>query len=185
MIQKPFDEGSPLKRHVHQRLIQDKAYYCRLAGIQPHWLWQPLASHTGTKELKWVVRYPHLSNNGTAGLILCGDPNDANTRMPAICGALVRNFVDARIRTVDEVLDRKESDMPDREASCLMFPTFCSNAGDVPDWKRTAFWELLSDRERNGRLTVLFAVSMEAVRLIWGVTLYDVLNGTAYPKVVV
>lgn len=184
MIKHPWDEGSPLKREAHERLIIDRAYYCRLAGIQEHWLWQPLSATASTRELRWIKRYRFHANAGIQGLIYIGSAAEASVRMQALCGALVRNFVDARIRTLDEVLERTKSDMPDRDASVLMLPTFCSEAGEVVDWRKQAAWSLLSDRERAGKLTVLFASSLEAVKLCYGSAIWEILSSNAFPKVV-
>ncbi len=103
--------------------------------------------------------------------------------MQAICAALMRNFVDARVRCLEEVLEWSGSDTPDREASCLLIPAFCSGAVEVSDRIKQATWGLLSDRERAGRPTVLFASSMEAVKTSFGKAVFEVLSSNSFPKV--
>lgn len=183
MIDGPWKEGSPLRREVHERMIIDRAYYCRLAGIQEHWLWQPLSQHAGTRELKWIRRLKFHPGAGVQGLLYVGNAAHASVSMQALTGALVRNFIDARIRTLDEVLEKSKSDMPDRDASVLLLPTFCSEAGEVVDWRKQAAWSLLSERDRAGKLTVLFASSLETVKLCYGTAIWEILSSNAFPKV--
>ena len=184
MIAKPWSAGSPLDREVHGELIRDVAMYARLAGIRREWLWQPLPAHVGEEEVRWVSGYKGLSDSGIRGLLYIGTVNGVNDRMQAMVGALVRNFIDARIRPTSQAITRifDVDESPPARCSVLFLPDLCIGPGSQPDWFVRETTSLFLEREAAGKQTVAYIQSMDMVREVYGDCLADLLSdGDRYP----
>ncbi len=178
MIDGPWDDGSPLSAEVHGELIRDAQRYARLAGIRQHWIWQPLSAHAGTNEVSWVSGYHRLGERGLKGILYTGPAAGLGDRMQAMAGALIRNFVDARIRPTQQAITRigPIEEAPDAECSVLFLPDLCVGAGQQPDWFVREVTALLMERERAGRQTVCYARSLDMLKQVYGETLAEMLG---------
>jgi len=146
----------------HERLLGDADYYAALAGIEPEWLWQPLSPHVGVREYEWVRR---AKASPTAGLVLAGDPADGAPppeRLAAMAGALVRAFVDARVRTLKTALD----DPGARDCTVLLVPDFFPAARKLPGWVKQEAASLLMARA--GKKTVVYVADLDAALAEFG-----------------
>ena len=85
--------------------------------------------------------------------------------MAALCGALVRNFVDARVRPIAAAL----ADESAAACTVLLIPDFCLGGAraTLPSHQQ-AVGSLLMGRVSMGRQTVVYAPSEEAVRTVLG-----------------
>lgn len=177
MIEGPWDEGSPLDREAHGELIRDVGMYSRLAGIRREWLWQPLAGHVGENELTYLAGYRRLRDCGIRGLLYIGHVNGVNDRMQALTGALVRNFVDARIRPVSQAITRigPIDESPPARCSVLFIPDLCVGGEKQPDWFVREVVALFMEREAAGKQTIAYLRSLELVKKVYGETLAELL----------
>lgn len=147
---------------AHEELYRDRAYYSRLAGISEAWLWQPLSASVGPNEVKYVSRIRTAAESGSYGILYTGvSPGD---RLDAICGALVRNFIDARIRPLERVLKDPES----AHCTVLIVPDLCVGPGEPPQFVRAAVTSLLFDRLRVRQQTLVYATSPADVKSAYG-----------------
>lgn len=181
MISGPWDEGSPLNEVVHKRLIGNAAFYAEQAGIEELWLWQPLEDSVGPNELKWVSQYHKLREMRVCGILYLGK-YEAETglsvgeRMQAMTGALVRNFIDARCKSLAEALEQ------DVDCDCLMIHDFALH--DKVAFKiRDAGSRLVMDRARRGEKTILYGSRMSLIEDEFGEALTSHLDSDRYPKV--
>lgn len=159
---------------AHDRLIQDVGYYAELAGIQPHWIWQPLSPYVGEMELEWVTKFRRQH----AGLLFIGesDPeggSGAAKRMEAIVGCLVRNFLDARMRTLDEALEASEET---QLCTLLAIPDLCASGEVQAGYRAAAVWGLLTRRATAGRKTVAYVRRLDFVAAALGQVVADHLH---------
>ncbi len=178
MIETPFADGSPLDREIHGELIRDVAMYARLAGIRREWLWQPLADHVDEREFEWASGYPMLLDQGVRGLLYVGAANGVNDRMQAMVGALVRNFIDARIRPTSQAITRigPIEESPPAECSVLFLPDLCVGANRQPDWFVRETVSLFMERAGAGKQTVAYIRSLDMLRTVYGDTLFELLS---------
>lgn len=178
MIKIPWEEGSPLDREVHGELIRDAAMYARLAGIKREWLWQPLSAHVGENEIKWVKAYRMLADRGVRGLLYTGSAHGVNDRMQAMVGALIRNFIDARIRPTSQAITRigPIEESPPARCSVLFLPDLCTGPGAQPEWFVRETISLFMERESAGKQTVAYVRDLDMVRAVYGDTLYELLS---------
>jgi len=158
---------------VHDRLVADIDGFAKDAGIQRHWLWTPLANTCGESEIEYVRRFRHHRVSGQLhGLCYVGQSKnpDVEDRTFALAGALVRNFVRARVMTVGMVLDRIGMGMtPD--PTCLLIPNFFlskAQGGGIATWQIAALYDLLVQRAASGQQTIIYASSLAALANEYG-----------------
>lgn len=166
-----------LKKRVHQPLVRDLERLSLQAGIAPHWVCQSLKGHVGDSELDWVRRFRKWRSK--RGLLYLGPyapdgaAEDVGDRMAALCGALIRNFIDARVRSTEEVLEEDRA----RFWTCLLLPSFCTEGDSAlrRDQRRSVA-DLLLTRSTAGLQTVVYAPSYEAVAAAYGDTVRQVVE---------
>jgi hypothetical protein len=164
-----------LKEEVHGRLVQNLDAYARDAGIQPRWVWTPLAATCGQVEVNYVRQYPtHRAEGLVSGLLYLRDASaefpNVDERMSAIAGAFTRNFIRARVMTLSMVLDHISDGEP-VGATILLIPNFCLSkveGGDLPAWKAATVYDLLLKRRAENLHTILYASSMGDVIKFYG-----------------
>ena len=120
----PYATGILFPDH-HDRLVADLDRYARDAGIQPRCIWTPLPKN-GEDEAEYVRRFHFHKVEGVKQGICyvratpTGDPEE---RMSLLAGALVRNFIRARVMTLHSVLEIV-NDGGDPQATALLIPNF-------------------------------------------------------------
>jgi hypothetical protein len=171
MMIDPYAQGALLPE-IHDRLVADIDNIARDAAIQPAHIFTPLVGNVSPKEVDWVKKFKFHTTSGKSGLCLIGkNPNvDVEDRMAAIAGALVRNFIRARIFTLSQIMDLAErSEVP--EPTCLLIPNFFqekSAAGQMSSWKIPQLLDILVQRRIRGLQTVIHVSSMHALDSEYG-----------------
>ena len=173
-----WQDSPVIDPETHGQLLADVDYYAQLAGIRSQWIWQPLSEWVGPRELAWVSGYRTLATRGCMGLWFTGKAAPAEghppvRRMEVIVGTLVRNFVDARLRCLDDALDGQGD-----HASVLAIPDFCTGPGKVFATRQSAVASLLLRRASQARQTVLYATSEADLLAAYGDTVRDLVNAS-------
>lgn len=177
--QEAFDSGL-LNADFHERLLLGIDYIAKKAGVPNSAVWSRLSHYCELgADYDWV-RDMKLTEDG--GLVYVGkhDTHGAavEERMKAIVGACLRNYTDARIISVQEVLKRmKEDAMPD--VTVLLCPNFCldaSDGGQIAPWDVHQLMGLLIDRATVGRKTILYVSSWTALEKQYGTTMREHLD---------
>ena len=164
----PYASGV-LDKEVHARLVADIDRYARDANIQKRWVYTPLAETCGADEIDWVRRFKFHTSEGSAGLCYVGKTPAFNmeTRMAAIAGALTRNFIFARLMTLNEFLMESANDGDIPDMSCLLVPNFFVEKGQ-PSWRTAALLDVLIARHTAGLQTVLYVADLIAMGKDYG-----------------
>jgi hypothetical protein len=151
-------DSKVLDAKVHGRLIADLRRIARRANVAPRAITTPMAEVCSPAEVEWVKGLREHMREGIAGLMLVGNPERIEERMAAIAGACIRNFVDARVMSLQEVLAHmKAGDMP--KPTVLLVPNFFvpyEKGGSVAKWEVSALLGLLMDRYSAGVLTIVY-----------------------------
>lgn len=168
--QEVFDKKI-LDLEYHGRLIANVDAVLHTAGILPHMLWSRLSDYCTEPEVSWVRNIKKQTS--TCGLLLTGkSKTPVEDRMMAIAGACLRNYVDARMMPVQDVLSLCKSDsMP--SPTVLLIPNFCldkGEGGDIPQWQVSSLLGLLLGRMARGHRTVLYVSSLAALEAHYGGT---------------
>lgn len=134
----------------HARLLKDKVAVCQRAGISERHLHESMKEACGPAEVAFV----QATKTSTApGMMLYGPR--ALDRCMYMAGAYVRNFIDARVMTLEQMVEG------DAECTVLLCPNFytTTTAKGFPQWKQQKLFDLLVDRYKSGKKTVLWAES--------------------------
>lgn len=171
MIQFQTDpwENGVLDPTVHARVVMQKDKFAADAGIPAGFIWAKLDEVCPTEdERTWLKRYRLHRKEGYSGLVFLGEGFDPTieVRMCGIAGALVRNFIRARVMSMEAVFQHmKTGEVP--EADCLLLPTFATAKAD--DRRSSMVSDLLIERWKDPQgQTVVCAPSLEAIAKVYG-----------------
>lgn len=154
---------SILDRDKHRMLIADLPNVCQQSGVPPSFIHKSMREFCPDLECEWVQGYHRIKQKGKCGLVLVG--SDVEKRCLAISGALIRNYIDARVITLQTMLDNEVS------PTVLVIPNFHISAIDCkahPSWKVDQVYSVLLDRMSTGLQTVLGVTSMEDLQMAYG-----------------
>jgi hypothetical protein len=175
---KPHGVLDPMK---HERLIANREFYARDAGIPQELLWRPLPALTdGEKD--WLAKFKRHRSEGYCGLLLTGKSPEIDplTRIGAMAGFLSRNFVRARVFSLlDAMAAAANNEMI--QATCLLIPDFVphkmADKKQMPGFRVQQLTSLLTERWSESNLqTVLYAPSMDAIRTEYGTYVHDLIK---------
>lgn len=175
-----------LDEKVHARLIQDLEHICFTAGVAPKFVENSMLGVAKEPEIEWVKKY-NTEKGEHSGLMFHGG-TDVQTRMMALCGALVRNFIDARLVTLASVVPLKESreaTVDAMEPTVLLIPNLhVKTHGGKPlaAWQIQILYDALISRMTLGKQTVVFVESMEGLGLDYGMLFRELLE-THYKQI--
>lgn len=156
-------KNSVLDEVAHRRLIEDMTAICTQAGVPSMYVHRSMRGVCSDTECKWVLNYHKLQDIGKCGLVLQGD--DIENRALSIGGALIRNFIDARVYTLQRVIDE------DPNPTVLIIPNFYVAAIDCkphPSWKIDQIYGLLLDRMTKGLQTVIGVTNISNMESVYG-----------------
>lgn len=156
-----------LDKDVHKRLVADLGRYSREANVPRRMVWTSMAEFCSEKEIEWVRNIKLLGDDGIAGLVYVGgmDP-PAITRMSAMGGALLRNFISVRMASVHQLIEEARKEQP--KETVLLVHDFHSSTVNLPKWQIGLLVSLLESRSIAEKQTVLYADSLEAVEHDYG-----------------
>lgn len=172
----PWDSGV-LDRDVHVPLVRDLDRLAMQAGIHPRWVCESMKDHVGPPEVQWAVKF--RKPGAGRGLVYLGSfAPEAGApvvdRCSALCGMLMRNFIDARVRTPGDIVDEPGA----RAWSCLLLPNFCPEGVELAPWKRQAVGEVVTARAGDRLQTVLYAPDFDAIETVYGRSLRELVART-------
>lgn len=161
-------EAGILDREFHSRLIADLDRLAKKAGIPSHYVWTKLGDFCTPEEIDWVRKARSSSDHG---LVLCSPlSSPVECKMGAMAGAFLRNYINARVMTVQEVLDIMKSGNSVSPTVALV-PNFSMSKSDVASvapWESAQLLSWLYSRLVDGKKTVLFVGSMKALEESYG-----------------
>ncbi len=156
-------ENTPILEPVHRELIRELPNLAKVARIPPQMVYEPLGKYCSGAEKLWLKTLRIHPEQGIYGLwykVPSGvDEKTIPVRMQAMAAACLRNYIDARVMTMPEVVNALSKDtMP--EPTVLLIPNFwdgwlLDNAGHR--YKAERLSELLLQRQLSGLMTVIQA----------------------------
>jgi len=151
MTNDPFATGV-LDPTAHHRLLEDAPRVLRRAGLSAaHMpgLWSPLSEACGGTERKWVAGLHTNVDKGILGLLFAGKfKPPVEDRMVALTCCLLRNYVDARMVTLHDVL----ADAPN--PTVMLIPNFHTK-GRLRPYEVGNLTDVLVGRYKRGNHTVV------------------------------
>ena len=169
-------EAGLIDEVAHIQLLSDIAGYTRTAGIPEHFVWTSANEYCGEDEIEYIgtIKKSLTDRDGLCnGMVYVGDVEGSpiNERMMAIAGVCLRNYINAKVMTVQAVLDGiKQGTMP-TNVSVLLIPNFFSaraDGGRIAEWEVANLLGLLYQRQQDGKHTILHVSSMKELGTEYG-----------------
>lgn len=159
---------SVLDKSRHARLIQDIDHICAIARVPRLYVETSMKQHCDAAEIEYVVNF-RVYRASVAGLVIA-EKDNPDTRCMAICGALVRNFIDARVYSVTDVLEAVQGqDVP--EPTVMLIPNLY--VPSLPKWKSSLLYDVFLRRLSGNLPTVVAVESMMNLRKDYGETFFQ------------
>lgn len=163
VMEKPKAKQGP---PVHPRIIQDIRRICETANVPEKYVMNSMRSVCNENEIEWVRCFNSKRRDGVGGLVILGTEM-TEVRCMAITGTLVRNFVDARIMTLGQVLEHPADAMV---PSCLVVPNFFidSYGKQFTAWQLQAVYDVMLNRLTQNKPTVVCVQDLEKMGTAYG-----------------
>jgi hypothetical protein len=165
----PANTKSMLDAVEHSRILADLEGVCLTASLPQIYLHHSMAEFCNPIDMDWVKNFKQYRSEGVGGLLLLGA--SAETRSMAICGALIRNFIDARIMTLNALIEDKERQDP----TVLVVPNlfFALHGKPLTSWQIQTLYDALLHRLTVNKPTVVYVESMASLRSEYGPLVAD------------
>jgi hypothetical protein len=164
-----YEQASVLDPVFHERLVKDLARRCEAANILPEFVRRSAKPFLTAPELGWLQKYLQHPKEGR-GLVLTGHHTvPPDIKFQAIAGALIRNFIDARVIPVHPLLSFVQDDeLPD--PTVLLIPNLylVSQSKSFPDWMLHHLHDLLIQRRCSGKPTVVYVENLTKMEQAFG-----------------
>jgi len=161
-----------LDKEYHARLIEMLYDVSRQAHIKTEYITTSAANWCTEAEMAWLQSF-HMDTLSKSGLVVVNRRNSINA-MSAMVGALIRNYIDARVIMTHELID-----MEPREITAIAVPNFylhSINAGSVAKWEAPMILEWLWARYSAGKKNILFVENLASMRTEYGTAISDFLH---------
>lgn len=152
---------------IHSRLIQNLDEVALMAGVPKFMLKTSAAQYCSEDELEWLKSFRKYRAAGNVGWVYTGTPKSPiELKFMAMAAALVRNFIDARVVPVSELIVEGEGPNP----SVLFVPNFYTVAEGKPlaSWQLQQLHSLLLRRFVAQKVTVLYVQSLDKMETHYG-----------------
>lgn len=149
----------------HSRMIEDLDNICHMANIPKHMIYESAVDSCSLRELDWIrnFRTYQVSNKGL--LVVGSQEVPVDKKFMAIAAALVRNFIDARVVTLNGVL----GDNAPNPTVLLVPNLFVEATGKgLPAWKIQQLYDYLIGRCVEGRVSVLYVEDLDSLQHYYG-----------------
>lgn len=161
----------------YARLLANAEAICQQAGI-PRWRLETSATGIlSDQEIEWLKNYRVHAKQGR-GYVLVGthEGYSPETRFSALTAAFLRNYIDARVSTINMVLAALEgtADPDILECTVLCLPNFSvkQNGGkQMPAWKLQSIHDYLLLRHSQSKPTVLYVEDWTMMQTEFGVSI--------------
>jgi hypothetical protein len=179
-----IEEGL-INETTHERLLSDLPHWARQAGIPEKFVFSSVYEFcTDEEEIKYVSSLLDPESQ-PIGMMYIGKVGGAsiNDRMMAIAGVCLRNYINAKVMTVQDVITNlREGDMP--SPTVLLIPNFflsSDNGGRIPEWLVSGLLGLLYKRQQEDKQTVLYISSIPELKSEYGPAFIEHINGKFVP----
>lgn len=154
-----------LQPDIHYRLVIELDKYSAMSNVPARFIYKSATNFCTPPELDWAMNLQKQLQDGMYGLIYSDSCANVEDRMMGLAGLFIRNFVDARIYTVQFLLDTLASG-EEIDGRILLIPNFFvmkSMGGSLPAWKISSLLGFLMERYSKGLPTVLYVQDLKSL----------------------
>ena len=176
-------EAGLIDEREHEQLLADINGVLRQAGIPQEYVWTSIREFCSDEEIDFVASLK--KDDCPIGMVYMGEFNKpaVNERMMAITGACLRNYINAKVMTVQDVLGAlKTGSMP--SPTVLLIPNFFmgkGSGGHIADWEKSDLLGLLYKRHQEGKKTVIYVSDKKDLAKEYGKPFVDHIHGKYVP----
>lgn len=151
------------------QLVMGLDKFSRTAGILPKYVYRSMFDFVGDAEVNWMRDYRSHIRNGIHGCCLVGQ-SEPLKQVSAMVGCAIRNYIDAKVMTLQEVLDARKVGDPIGFELVAVPNFFVSKAegGDVPSWQSSQLLSWLYERYASGHMTILYVSNLNGLATGYG-----------------
>jgi hypothetical protein len=162
----------------HKGLIADKERICAKACIQTRFLYEGMIAYCSPREIEWVRRFPEFREKRVPGLMIEAKASP-EVSCQAICAALLRNFINAQVMSVESVLHQHKSGYDVTSTTVVLIPNmFITACGKpMPPFKIHSLYDVLLMRSLRGKPTVVCVEDSSKLMGMYGKTFANFLQG--------
>ena len=170
LVRQALEDGV-LHERTHEQLLVRLPGAAQRAGVPAEAICRHLQNYVDDEEREWVREVLRLRSAPPAGLVYVGRwRGGVDGRMDGIAGAMVRNFIDARVMQVRRAIEEKPRSL------VLLIPNFLPEQGSMPGWEMGQAAELVLERIHGGLCTVLHVADMDNLKMAAGQGMVDTLG---------
>lgn len=174
-------ESGLIDETTHEMLLADLPGVLRQANIPEKFVWTSIHDYCGEAEIDYVSTL-NDKDAEAIGMMYVGNIEGAsvNDRMMSIAGTCLRNYINARVMTVQDVILSLKTDTMPTNVSVLLIPNFFIGkkyGGSIADWEVSALLGMLYKRQHEGKKTILYISDKKALEAEYGKTFIDHMNG--------
>jgi hypothetical protein len=174
-----------LDETYHAALLRNVTAVLREANIPAAALHRSMAGTCSEEEISYVKKLRGHPRHGVYGLVMLGRHPTTSPleRCHAIAAACVRNYIGARVMTMQDILDAlDEKDMP--QPTVLLIPNFYvgQDAGRISHWDIPSLLGLLYARQSASLQTVVYVKDMAQLGKAYGDSFVQHLNSERFYK---
>jgi len=165
-------ESGLLHTERHAALLRNVDRVSRQANIPPYMLYRSMVGVCSKEEVDYIRALRRQADAGIFGLVVHG-PRPSGPlmdRFGAIAAACLRNYINARLMTLQSVLEAlDEGDFP--RPTVLLVPNFyvgVKSGGKLAEWEIPKLLGMLYDRQSAGLQTVLYVQDFAGLSLAYG-----------------
>lgn len=161
-----------LRPERHMALVEELDKFAHKAGIAAYFIYRGISEFCPSEVVEWCRMMPSRKKAGVGGLVI-ESHGPVDVVMSGLAGALVRNYMDARIVTTHEIIEAKGAP----EAEVLLIPNFHvpGAAGNIADWNKHTLYGALLGRKMAGQMTVVQTHDLAALGSEYGSHMRDLI----------
>lgn len=160
-----------LDKEFHRSLLDDLPAMARAANIPVQMVWTSMTKVCVPQEIEYLKAIRRKSLAGVCGMVYTGKPKKPMTnRMMAAAGACLRNYIDARVLTLEDLLTNIKSNTLGSPA-VLFVPNFfvgTKEGGKIAEWQTSGLLSMLYSRQAEGHQTMLYVKSLTELATAYG-----------------
>jgi len=165
MVEQAYEQHI-LDPDVHGRLLLDIERICKRAKIPSEMVLTPLGKYCTDKEVDWVRNIKRHRKNGIHGMYYTGDVDNLEYRMMAIAGALIRNFIDARVYSLLDVLKNYKDG--DSGPTVVLVPNFYTKGQGLAKWQIQQLHDWMISRMTEDKINILYVEDVLSLESDYG-----------------
>lgn len=164
---------SGMQQHVvldpefHKPLLRAWPGIAERTGIARHWIKESMHDWCSDSAIEYMRRLNILMPEGRGGFVLSPKKVPVEDRCSVIAAACFRNYMDAKIFSLPDLLDRcKKEGVPD--TTMVLVPDFFVYSNPLSPWQVSTILTFLSQRYLRRKATVLYVRNQDELAKAYG-----------------